>query len=668
MKLILPMTSFLLVALLIPLPGIFTMSEGDIMASRSDDNDMGNATMIALNTSAVDTLHNDTDFVDWYEMDTGIGDIIIVNLTVPDTGDFDLSVWNVNGEPIQFSSNLEKGGFEEVTFMANTSDRYYIQILAFSGNGSYTLYVKKDSEYVPDGNDYIYTATEITPPATIQDDLVQGLDDNDYFKLELGKNDELHATLSYQPSRNFDLYFMNPDGELLNESTDFTGYEEIYHTCKKAGTYYVLASVVWGTGDYVLSVSVIRANAAPEIVDLWPDSDNVTMDEDTSLVFWISASDPEYDVLEYTWKVDEAVIMVGNDRNELNITASYNDTYSAGSYVISVTVRDSYNSATMSWNLTVVDVNPLPEITVKWPEGHEITIHENENVYFNLDVIDPDGTVPLLQWYMNDTPVRGETRELYNFRANYDMAGTYDIRIEVTDGIDPHLNISRSWRVRVLNIDRNPIPTDIFPSIYGQTDEETPLTFTFIVNDQDGDVPSYTWYLDGVRLESENGENYTFVPSYDSHDGKTHAIRVVVLAGEKELNHTWELMITNVNRPPRIDNSTLMPKSLSRYNEGDEIRFSVDVDDPDHDNISYSWIVMETGEEISTLANFTYDLDEGHYTILLNVRDEYGYEDSSEFGIDVVAGKKDSPGFGVSLLLGIIFFLAFILHFNYRKQ
>jgi len=666
MKLILPVTTFLLLAVLIPLSGISAMSEGDVVFSRNEDNDMGNATVMAINSSEVDTLNNETDFVDWYEIATGIGDIIIVNLTVPDTGDFDLSIWNVDGEPLRFSSNLGMGGFEEVTFLANTSDSYYIQLFAFSGNGSYTLSVKKDSEYVPDGNDYIYTATEIDPPVTIQDDLIQGLDDNDYYKLELGRNDELHATLSYQSSRNFDLH-LRSDGAVLNESTDFTGYEEVDHTCKKAGTYYIQASVVWGTGDYVLSVSVIRANAAPEIVDFLPDSDNITMNEDSSVIFWVSVSDPEYDILEYSWKVNGAVVLVGGDLDELNITASYNGTYSAGSYGISVTVRDSYNYATKSWTLTIVDVNPPPEITVKWPEGQDITINENENSYFNVEINDPDGTVPLLQWYRDDVPIPGGTKELYNFRANYDMAGTYNIRIDVTDGIDPALNISLTWRVTVLNIDRNPIPVDIFPSIYGQIDEETSQIFTFVVSDPDGDVPHYTWYLDGIELDSERGENFTFVPTYNSYDGETHEVRVVVLAGEKELNHTWELIITNVNRPPQIDNSTLAPMVNSNYMEGDEIRFSVKVNDPDRDNISYSWIVLETGEELSVLANFTHDFDEGHYTILLNVRDEYGYEDSYEFGMDV-EGEKDSPGFGLSLLIGIIFFLTLVLHINYSRK
>ena len=134
MKLILPVTTFLLLAVLIPLSGISAMSEGDVVFSRNEDNDMGNATVMAINSSEVDTLNNETDFVDWYEIATGIGDIIIVNLTVPDTGDFDLSIWNVDGEPLRFSSNLGMGGFEEVTFLANTSDSYYIQLFAFSGN------------------------------------------------------------------------------------------------------------------------------------------------------------------------------------------------------------------------------------------------------------------------------------------------------------------------------------------------------------------------------------------------------------------------------------------------------------------------------------------------------------------------------------------------------
>ena len=355
--------------------------------SRADDGngDMGNATVIALNGSAQDTIHNETDFWDWYKAEVTAGDIIVINLTVPDTGDCDLTVYNANSELVAKSWTYRVGGFEETIFMANMTDYYYILVSSFAGNGSYTLRVLKDSEYAHDGNDFRYTATEITELVTLNEkhNMIEGIDDDDYFKIFLEENDQLSASMSYQPGQNFDLYCLATDGTVLNESTNFTGSEEIAITAPVEGWYYVQASVIWGSGDYYLSIIIVRVNEPPVITEALPQGSTVMVDEGNSVIFSVTVTDPELDILDYTWTVDD-VIMTGENSKKFNLSTSYNDSYSAGNYRVGVSVEDNYNSVSHSWNLVVVDLNPMPVIMIKWPMDDEMNINENETFFLSL--------------------------------------------------------------------------------------------------------------------------------------------------------------------------------------------------------------------------------------------------------------------------------------------
>ena len=661
MKYQLLLISLLVLSALAPVTIICFSSEGLSSLTRSDDNDTGNATEIAINSSAADTLDNETDFVDWYKVEVTAGDILVVNLTVPDTGDLSLTVYDANLRYLMSGSNAQYGGYEEVMFLANMTD-YYIELFARWGNGSYTLRVDKYSEFVPDGNDYIYLATKIEPTVTLQDDLIQGLDDHDYFKFHMGVNDELHATLVHHPTQNFDLFLLAENGTVIEGSTNFSGMEEFYYTCKEDGSYHVRASAVWGSGDYVMTVMVARANRPPEIISYLPDADPVTVGENSTVEFSISASDPENDILKYVWKVGNLTVQ-GNNDDEFLLYTTYNETYSSGNYAVTVMISDQYNTITFEWSLVVMDVNPKPEIRVKWPLSAEVTINENENALFRVEITDPDGTLPMIQWSLNEEVRSGETGSSYSFKTNYSMSGIYTVKISITDALDTAIVDTRQWTVNVLNVDRRPQVLDIYPPVNGETNEESALDFLFNVTDPDGDVLTYAWHFDGVKLVGENSHGYTFTPDYNSSDGIQHEITVEVTSGNFSLNNTWTLYIEDVNRRPGIDNSSIIILDGKTYKEGKDIDFTVTVEDPDNDQITYSWINIETGEEFSTESSFAKSFKEGNYKVRLTVDDGKGGVDEFEFGFEV-KGEEESPGFGVVILLCAAAFIVVAAYFR----
>lgn len=620
--------------------------------TRSDDDDMGNATVIELNDSVTDSLHNETDFIDWYKAPLSAGDIVRVNLTVPATGDFSLTVFDPNGEYLQTGSVNRMGGYEEVRFLANMTDHYYIEIFTSWGHGEYTLRVTDEGEYPPDGNDYIYTAEEITPPATIENELLEGVDEHDYYRVELGENDVVRVTMGYQPTQNFDLYLRDDDGVVLEESRDYTGYEELNHTAAEEGSYHIQATVVWGGGDYIMQVFVTRANRPPEITSRNPQESTVTIEEGMSAAFVITADDPESDLLSYSWMMEGCEI-TGENTPEIDLTTTYDGELSAGTHAVKVVVSDDFSSVNTSWELVVIDVNPAPELIVKWPAERENTIKENENLLFVLSVTDPDGTEPLIRWYEDGNKVNSSEGEKFNFKANYTMAGTHIIEVIVTDSLDDTLTVTKSWTVIVLNVDRPPVPVDVYPPTDTETDEENPVEFTFRVADPDGEVVSYAWYLDGGLLEGVDNWSYRFVPDYKSSDGIEHEIRVEAVAGGKDANKSWKLIVSDVNREPVLNGSHVQPESGEEFESGKKIEFRADVTDPDGDNLTYTWVILETGEEISGSNAFEKSLQKGHYTLLLTVDDGKGGKDSMEIYIDVKDREK-SPGFGMILFICVI--------------
>ena len=653
----------LLITSLLLMAAIFTMiapirsSSAYGTHTRNDDNDMGNATEILVNASASDSLHNQTDYVDWYVLPLEAGDIVTVNLTVPSTGDFSLTVYDPAADYLISSSAEGMGGYREVRFMANVTDGYFLQLFTFWGYGDYTLTVTGEGEYPSDGNDFLYLATEITPPATIEDELLEGIDDDDFFKLMLGENDFVHVTMVFQPALNFDLYLQAENGTVMAGSTDYAHYEELNHTAGQEGYYYIRAAVGWGGGDYIMQVSVTRANLPPEVISRSPAAGIVTVDEGNSAVFEVSASDPETDSLFYSWLLDDEE-MKGENEPTLNITTAYAGELSAGEYSVKVIVSDYFASVNESWELVVQDVNPLPEITVKWPPGRSATISENENVNFVLTVSDPDGTEPGLQWFEDGEAVPGATLQSHNFRADYGMAGTHTVKLVVTDATDDALTVAMNWTVVVLNVDRPPMTMVVYPAADTETDEERQVEFTFNVSDPDGDEVSYAWFFDGELLDDESGPRYIYIPDYDSGDDVTHEVKVEASSGGRGINRTWKLIINDVNRWPSLNLTGTIPQSGGSFTSGKKVEFRAQVQDPDGDDLTYSWVMVETGEELSNSSGFSRSFDAGHHTVLLTVKDGKGGEDSVELRFEVQE-KTDSPGFELVFLLLAVLILLF---------
>ncbi len=636
-----------------------------------NDNDAGNATNINVGDTKSGSVWNGVDSSDWYELSLNAGDQVIIELEVPETGDFDILIYD---DPdgwwlVGFGWNWGLGVDEFCGFEAQETKDYYIEVFASEGEGDYVLSVE---DYTPDDNDDMGNAQEISLPLAdiIEEQLIFGLDHYDYYKVSLEENDQIRVMLDYDIGNEFNLYLNDSMGMEIERSNTTSGYEEISYTCNDEGWYFICIETTWGSGDYSLDIDYVPGNEPPVIESPVPFEENIRVYEGEIVIFRIDVDDEKPAKLEYEWEVD-GVVQTEISGDRFTITTSFTAQYSAGEYVIEVEVTDDKDETdTHGWNLTVLDVNLMPEINIAVPllEVRDLEINETESILFEIEVSDRDGTKPLVQWILDDVELEGEDDEEFEFGTDHDMAGTYEIKVNVTDGADETIINSTTWTVTVMNVDRPPELMNRTPDKENvDTDEETSVEFGIDAVDPDGDVVEYEWYFDEEILEGQIGNRYVFEPDYDSSDGETHIVKVVVTTGGLEANHTWGLVVDNVNRMPAIDNNTLMPTPDIVIKSGVEFEFYIMAHDPDGDDLTYTWTIIETGETFEN-QSVLQKLKGGVYNIEVTVDDGNGGVDTYNFEIEIEKKPEGSPGFGVGLALLALIGMMVLVKYTQKKR
>lgn len=145
-------------------------------------------------------------------------------------------------------------------------------------------------------------------------------------------------------------------------------------------------------------------------------------------------------------------------------------------------------------------------------------------------------------------------------------------------------------------------------------------TFSVKAKDPDGDSITYTWYLDDEAVGKKNATEYTYIAN--NSDKGTHTLEVRISDGDKETVISWTISVPN--RAPEIKDYNPPEDTVSIF-VGDNRTFSVVAEDPDGDNITYTWYVDNDDVlEGSNATNYTYianDSDVGTHTIIVEVSD-----------------------------------------------
>ncbi|MDH7564232.1 MAG: PKD domain-containing protein [Candidatus Bathyarchaeota archaeon] len=425
--------------------------------------------------------------------------------------------------------------------------------------------------------------------------------------------------ISENENQTFTITYHDPDDDSLtvewfvNDTLKATGdtfiFEAVFGSAGKYNITVVVTDPSLATATHTWMLTVHHVNRPPVIETYSPEDLTPEVNEGESISFNHTSYDPDGDPLSYIWLLDG-----------VEQTTTQNWTYSplydaAGYYNVTLIVSDGQLTASIQWNVTVIDVNRLPSApTIEITPAEPLTEDDLACVIITPSV-DPDGdTITYVyQWYKNgvlETELKTDTVP-YSLTSKGEKWKCVVIPFD-GKGYGP----SAEAEVTIQNSPpriKTYTPVETSPSV----NEGENLEFTHTSTDPDGDTLTYEWLLDGAFQSAD--QNWTYTPNYDSSGN--HVVKLVVSDGSANVSQEWNVMVVNVNRPPEVTFYSPADHELS-INEGQSIEFTQISIDPDDDPLSYKWLL--NGTEQATSQNWTLITNyesAGFYNVTFEVSD-----------------------------------------------
>ncbi len=186
-------------------------------------------------------------------------------------------------------------------------------------------------------------------------------------------------------------------------------------------------------GTMQLTAETLWINEYPHITPLSPSNWTFSVSEGETVLFRINVSDEETtpSLIKVRWLTNGEASGSGLDYSFATDYDTVTTTQGSKLFVVRVTVNDSVVISSMSWNVTVINVNRAPapsEVRITFPpEGSEF--EEGAKIRFIGLGADPDGDALTFQWY-EGTRLLGSGAEL-NITSL--KAGKHNITLKVSD-------------------------------------------------------------------------------------------------------------------------------------------------------------------------------------------------------------------------------------------
>ena len=288
---------------------------------------------------------------------------------------------------------------------------------------------------------------------------------------------------------------------------------------------------------------VVQKNRAPTIDTSSPavGGNDVTCGGG-SIVFEITASDPDADGLSYQWKLNGASGVMAFSINSTGISSRNVFSPScnlSGINTVTVDVSDGFEMTSFTWTVNITNPS-VAQITAYSPLSTPVIITSSGSQDFSISAT---GKAPLTYaWKLGGTPIPGATNALLTLTAAGLSIGNHTLEAVVND---PDSSDSR-----IFNVKRNAPPTISNPSpnlTSVRLNYETIRAFSVDVTDANGDPLSYTWRLNGSThpaLSSTNtgtGTQAIFAPN--SSLLGTNTIEVIASDGTESATRSWTVQV-----------------------------------------------------------------------------------------------------------------------------
>jgi hypothetical protein len=358
----------------------------------------------------------------------------------------------------------------------------------------------------------------------------------------------------------------------------------------QADTYYVTfiaADTVGAADSEVVEIVVTEfGNHAPVLDSIG----SKTVDEEQTLEFRISATDPDLDSIVLTAEnvpLNATFIDSGNGAGSFTFSPDYDQ---AGVYNVTLTASDGSLADSEVVSITVNNVNRAPVLN---PIGSR-TVIEGGHMAFLVTASDPDDDSLILS--AKNVPTHavftdsGNGRGSFEFDPDYTQSGLYYVTFKVSDS---DLVDSEVVQITVIEAgNQAPVLDSIGPKTVA---EAKTLKLRVHATDPDGTIPALLARnkpTNSTFVDSGNGSgSFTFTPSYDQ--AGLYTVTFVATDGSLRDSEMVVITVTETDRAPVL--SSIGPKIVD---EGQTLEFRVSATDADGDSITL------TAENLPVNANF----------------------------------------------------------------
>jgi hypothetical protein len=279
--------------------------------------------------------------------------------------------------------------------------------------------------------------------------------------------------------------------------------------------------------------------------------------------------------------------------------------------------------------MTIYEIRRAPMFD-PYPLEPEVAMYEDETYSFSVNPTNYDRSELTFKWSMDGEDILGADTPNYDYYADHNSSGEHRLVATVWDTVVPTLHTDFAWYITVYNVNRPPVISSFSPDRVWQVNEtlEGIVEFSVEANDPDGDILSYTWYVNSAYVD---GGTTSYEFPYDFSSSGYHTVQVNVADGEETVTQTWSLQVVNVNRPPVL--LSYDPEQEFSVNETSygTVYLSVNVYDPDGDYLNYQWTQNEQVQYGYRSSTFTFQYDHesaGEYVVRVSVSDS---EESTGF-------------------------------------
>ncbi|MBU1704128.1 MAG: hypothetical protein KJ922_02085, partial [Nanoarchaeota archaeon] len=391
-----------------------------------------------------------------------------------------------------------------------------------------------------------------------------------FYDVTLNETETVVLDLPDLEKYNLDHVISEPIGD---DGVWETGYDD-------AGTYNVTVRIMDGKfkAEKEFKVTVNNVDRAPVISTI----SDVKLDENQKVTITLAANDPDGDEVEFsTGDIPSGATL---EDNVFEWTTDF-DTVSHDNIVDKILHKfhllsknfkvDFYAKsnglmAKESVVITVKDVNRGPELE----DIDDVTLNEGEMLEISPNGWDPDGDKVKISY-------SGWVKEI-PYYVDYNSAGDHKVTIKASDDF---LSVTKEINVHVNNVNQLPLLLNRNYTI----DEGESLNITLMVSDEDGDnvdikvsnLPEGATYQDGLISWQ--------VPFETTVKGEVKEIIIPIKLsdGKSNVTRTISVFVSDINRKPVI--SAVTPEGDFGTYVGSAVTFSVDAEDPDGDELEYTW-------------------------------------------------------------------------------